>query len=90
MTNEQCPDDFAPKIFPICLSQSEKNTVEPPRGNFAGPLTRADLSTSETYDDELLWEMRIGQRSDGAFLPSVRRRSEQPGRRVVFVNSVQR
>jgi hypothetical protein len=43
----------------------------------------------ETYDDELLWEMRIGQRSDGAFLSSVRSGFEQPGRRVIFGASVQ-
>jgi hypothetical protein len=72
------------------LNYNQRKHRRAPRGNIAAPLTRADLSTGETYDDELLWEMRIGQRSDGAFLPSVRRGSEQPGRRVVFVNSVQR
>src|SRR5215470_11922452 len=78
-----------PKFSPAAHRKQKKN-CKAPAPRFCGAAYLSDPPTGGTYDDELLWEMRIGQRSDCAFLPSMRSRFEQPSRRVIFGASVQR
>jgi hypothetical protein len=74
MNNEQCPDVLmiTPQKFSPSAYFSQKKHRNAPALRFCGAAYLSEFSTGETYDDELLWEMRIGQRSDGAFLPSMR------------------
>jgi hypothetical protein len=81
---------IAPLKFSRLLTTIRKKHCKAPALRFCGAAYLSDPLTGGTYDDELLWEMRIGQRSDCAFLPSMRSGFEQPGRRVIFGASVQR
>jgi hypothetical protein len=80
------------EVWRKCLISNcnQKKQCKAPALRFCGAAYLSDPPTGGTYDDELLWEMRISQRSDGAFLPSMRSGFEQPGRRVIFGASVQR